>query len=233
MKYIAFADVHANHAALRAVMDHANITYGPAINFYLFGGDAVGIGPNPNDVCTILRSMRKLLAVKGDHDRAIIENDVANMDTEAAQTLEWTSRTLTPENRRFLEKMEEYVGLKSDGLEVLLVHGSPENLKTGEVYANVTSAQMQTMFERTRADIILTCHTHMPFVRQWEDKLLVNVGSVGAPRDKDARACYVFLDTETRQLNFHRVPYNINMVVDSMKRAGLPSSLAERLYYGW
>lgn len=233
MKYAVFADIHANYAALRAVFDSINITYGPAINYYLFGGDAVGQGPHPNEACTLLRTKHNLIGIKGDNDSAVLTGNKTGLDGDTAATIEWTRSVLTPENKKFLEKLDEYKGLESDGLEILMVHGSPDNLKGGEVYPNVTVEDTKKMFDKTGSDIILTSHTHMPFVRQLDGKLLINVGSVGQPRDRDPRACYVFIDTQVRQVTFHRVAYNITLAADAMRRLRLPESFAERIYYGW
>ncbi|MBI4017851.1 MAG: metallophosphoesterase family protein [Candidatus Aenigmarchaeota archaeon] len=233
MKYAIFADVHANYAALKAVFEHININYGPAINYYLFGGDAVGQGPHPNEVCTLLRGKRNLIGIKGDNDVALLKNLTTGLDKDIVDTIAWTSQILTKENRRFLDKLEEYVGIHSDGLEILLVHGSPDNLISGEIYQNIIAEDAKRIFDKTGADILLTCHTHTPFVRQFDARLLINVGSVGQPRDRDPRACYVFLDTETRQVTFHRVAYNITLTAESARRAKLPESFSERLYYGW
>ena len=88
MKYAIFGDVHANYAALKAVLDHINITYGPAINFFIFAGDAVGQGPHPNEVCTLLRSRRNLIGVKGDNDAAVVSGNRTNLDADATATIE-------------------------------------------------------------------------------------------------------------------------------------------------
>ena len=233
MKYAIFGDVHANYAALKAVLDHINITYGPAINFFIFAGDAVGQGPHPNEVCTLLRSRRNLIGVKGDNDAAVVSGNRTNLDADATATIEWTRSGITKENRHFLDGLQDYAGIQSDNIEILVTHGSPDNFKTGEVYQNVSSEDMKRLFDKTGADILLTAHTHIPFVKQLDNKLIINVGSVGQPRDRDPRACYVFMDTATRQVTFHRVSYNITLTADSIKRAKLPDSFAERIYYGW
>jgi len=243
------SDIHGNLAALEAVLDDVRLQQ---VDEIVCLGDVVGYGPHPRQCLDA--SMKFAFTVLGNHDSSAIF-DPEGFNTTAEQAIFWTRRQLhTPEDpeacRRRLEficKMPRVV--QRDGL--LFVHGSPRGPTSEYVFPE--DAQNPKKMEKLFSLITHACfqgHTHVPgifssdgrFIRA-EDagerfsiaakdtKWMINVGSIGQPRDGDPRSCYVIL--EDNQVTFRRVPYDIERTVAAIEaEPDLDNSLGYRLREG-
>ena len=238
------ADVHANLAALERVIESAH----PFDEIWALG-DLVGYGPQPNEVVARLRSY-KLRSIVGNHDLASIGKvDLATFHPDARFACEWTAGELHDDGRRFLQELEGS-GLFGD---VAVAHGSPRD----PIWEYVSRLQVAvTNFGHFATQACLIGHTHVPCVYRWHggmlgldafsntvplpksvielgnDRLIINPGSVGQPRDGDPRAAYACYEPETRMMSFHRVEYDVDATQAAIRQAGLPDRLAVRLQYG-
>lgn len=244
MRYLVISDIHSNLAALDAVLEDA-----PSGLAVWCLGDIVGYGPNPNECIERLRSLNPECIV-GNHDWAVLGRaSLEDFNAEARMAVRWTQEQLTSENLAYLEDLP--VSLVRG--EFTLVHGSPrEPIWEYLIYAS--SAGLN--FAHFSTPYCFVGHTHIPVLfrfwgqggkriceaeRLWEantrplgkERLIINPGSVGQPRDGDPRASYVILDTDERTLEYHRVPYDISHTQHLMREADLPLRLSERLAYGW
>jgi diadenosine tetraphosphatase ApaH/serine/threonine PP2A family protein phosphatase len=250
---IAFvSDIHSNLEALDAVL--ADIASKRCTKIYCLG-DLVGYGPSPNEVIEIARKSFELV-IQGNHDEATAFRIPSRFKRLAAKAVYWTRRQIkprrsglmAPEQRvrwQYLKAMPEVYTLGP----WLLAHGNPEsNLE----YIHDQMSALE-VFESMMGDhqICFLGHTHVPgiflldgkdvhYVAPEEGKrytissrnAIVNVGSVGQPRDGDPRACWV-LAREDGSFSFRRVKYDIDKTANKILRAkGLHRSLAERLYEG-
>jgi len=240
VRYAIISDIHSNLEALRAVLEHAGVVDGVWCL-----GDIVGYGPNPNECIELVRA-RGALCVVGNHDYAAIGRlDTADFNPDAATAAYWTGRQLTPENRRYLEELP----IQLTQGDFTLVHGSPRY----PIWEYILSAYVASLnLDHFQTQFCLIGHSHIPSVfrcpegeRRCEveellpklslqtlDRLIINPGGVGQPRDGDPRAAYAILDTDARILYHFRVPYDIAMTQQKMREAGLPRRLIERLSYG-
>jgi len=242
MRYAVLSDVHANLEALEAVLEDAR---GQGVEGFVCLGDFVGYGPDPNACVERLRGL-VAVALVGNHDLAALGRlDAGRFNLFARAALEWTRTQLSPSVRAFLEGLRPRETLE----DLLLVHASPQN--PVEEYI----LDWETADDNFRAEEFSVClfgHTHVPVhfahdgqrtyvfplspdtVVPLEPGLrhLVNVGSVGQPRDGDARAAYAVLDTSARTVELRRVPYPIEAVQAKMQARGLPRPLWERLAEG-
>jgi len=240
MQYALIGDIHGNVDALTAVLDAIDGFVPDAI--YCLG-DIVGYGAAPLECIEITRS-REIPSVAGNHDWAATGDiSMEYFNPIARASAEWTRSVLTPDAVSYLRELP--VQVVTNGM--LLTHGSPHNPAAFEYVLTVEQAiAALTGMEET---VGFTAHSHIPLTFsldknrlslsvepqfQVEDGVhaLVNVGSVGQPRDNDPRAAFVLYDTETRRAEIRRVPYDIEAAARKIMDARLPDENADRLYAG-
>lgn len=209
-------------------------------------GDIVGYGPSPNECCDLLRA-RGVLAIAGNHDEAALEAASADrFNPLAREAIDWTREQLTPENREFLAGLPRE--RRVDGF--AMVHGAP--VQHFDYIMDVTDAHQA--FGRTAETLTFVGHSHVaevyyqdPTGRTFQQRLLhggridvvpefryiINVGSVGQPRDRNPLASFALYDVEGGAVEIRRVAYDIEGVRERMARAALPELLRERLVSGW
>jgi predicted phosphodiesterase len=242
MRILVLSDIHANLAALEAVLAHAG-QYDALWSL----GDIVGYGPDPN-ACIERLAAWSSTAIAGNHDWAVLGKlDLADFNGDARKANLWTREQLTPASLAYLESLPEMRVLEG----YTLVHGSPRApVWEYLIYPNVAKAS----FAHFSTPVCWVGHTHLPVVfrdlpdssqcqasRPAEEaplalddgRYIVNPGSVGQPRDGDARASYAILDTEARTMTNHRTMYDIARTQAQMHAAGLPRRNIERLTVGW
>jgi len=244
MRLLLISDIHANLAAFETVLEDA-----PPYDKVWCLGDMVGYGPDPNECIELLRALPHV-CVAGNHDWAVLGKlDIEDFNPDAQYACLWTREQLTPDNREYLDNLP--VSLIEE--EFTLVHGSPRQpIWEYILYPSVAKAN----FAHFSTQICLVGHTHAPVIFRFRphdpdapcesflpsldgpmplgsDRLIINPGSVGQPRDGDARASYVILDTEAMTLEYHRVIYPVKVTQERMIEHGLPPRLIARLSYGW
>jgi predicted phosphodiesterase len=246
MRIAALSDVHANLEALDAVLEHVG---GASVDALVCLGDFVGYGPDPNACIERLRHALRA-SVSGNHDLAAIGAvSIDDFNLFAQEAIVWTQRVLHDDARGFLRSLRERV--EFEGL--LLVHGSPR--KPPDEYITDTRTA-RANFASDGFRIALVGHTHQPALFEESNnrvrgrgllaevpvmlspgtRFILNVGSVGQPRDGDPRAAYAIIDTAPVEgvttATLHRIPYPIDQTQRKMEAAGLPVPLIERLASG-
>jgi diadenosine tetraphosphatase ApaH/serine/threonine PP2A family protein phosphatase len=240
MRYGIFSDVHANTEAFEAVL---NFFKTQKVDRYIFAGDIVGYGANPQNCLDLLLSLNAVM-VAGNHDWAVGGRmELFSFRDSARDAIVWSRSQVSAGVCSLLEGLP----LIERTSEFECVHGTlsrPEDFEymSSSRYAAKTFYTMET-------PICFVGHSHIPGV--FEDagasveyyparsfavrkghRYIVNVGSVGQPRDGDPRACVCTWDTELNQIDFHRVEYDIAMAQKKILDTGLPASLADRLPRG-
>ena len=248
MRFAVISDVHGNQEALTAVMEHIRKR---GIKEILCLGDVVGYGPNPME-CTQMVMETCDICLKGNHDEALVEG-VYLFNAIAKGALEW-SRTLFQNSDHPL-KTEMWDFLQNLPLMYTMehytfVHGSPLDPTSDYILARNVGIEDRKFHELFQCfdSILMVGHTHMPcvitdtmqvftlaqlgykYVFQGQ-KIILNVGSVGQPRDEDPRACYV--EVIDNFFFFHRVPYDCEAVCKKiMDNKNLDKVLGQRLLNG-
>ncbi len=241
MKYAVLADIHSNLTALNAVL--LAIEKRDKIDEIWCLGDIVGYGPDPRRCIEIVQN-RCSVCVAGNHDwAAIAKMDTAAFNPDAAEAVEWTSRQLKLEDIRFLERLP----LTLEKGDFTLTHGSPRD-PVWEYILSASEAEENLKYFKTAYCFI--GHSHSParfeceiscfgykflpgeVIKLGKKRLIINPGSVGQPRDSDARAAYAIYDSEKGTVTLKRVPYDIRETQLRMQDAGLPEWLISRLAYG-
>lgn len=243
---LILSDIHANLHALRVVLRYARRR---AIERFVFLGDLVGYGAQPNQVLDTVQSLKPRVMVRGNHDRACAypnEDDCFSLPARMAAA--WTRDKLRREHQRFLQELPQ--GPVWVGEDYQICHGSPLD---EDAYLLHSSDALHA-FEGFTSQVCFFGHTHMPGAYilderaqvmawvlleegQWfhlEEgcRYLVNPGSVGQPRDRDPRVSFVSYDARRRRLKLHRIPYDHPGAAKAILSAGLHPNLAERLHHG-
>jgi len=243
MRYLILSDIHGNWEALEAVLQEAEGEWERAVCC----GDLVGYGADPNRVVEWVRE-HVAAAVRGNHDKASVGlEDLAWFNPAAREAAEWTGAELTAENERYLRRLPRGP-LEVGGFQIL--HGSPvdedEYLMTADAglashlgaalsFFGHTHWQGGFAFHRRAVERLRAVPAGLRAlpVRLEPDCLyLINPGSVGQPRDGDPRAAYALYDEGGRLVELRRTPYRISIAQAKIRRAGLPSLLADRLAQG-
>ena len=241
-----FADVHSNLPALDAVLSASRALDADS---YLFLGDLVGYGPHPRECVSRLRELPSLVAIRGNHDQAAVARRAHDgMNGPAREATAWTNDQLGDGERAWLAALP----VKATGRGWLAVHGAPRDPEF--FYAYVYELTYRENLEILDERDLLACfygHTHVQFVHRRDAEganekvgaqdmkldapgahYLVNPGSVGQPRDGDARAAFAMWDRDADSITFHRADYPIEVTMRDIERAGLPMDLARRLELG-
>ena len=243
MKALIVSDIHSNLEAFESVISDAEGRGGFDEIWSL--GDLVGYGPDPGAVIDLLRQF-KHNAVVGNHDLASIEKlSLEAFNPHAKQANLWTAGRLTEDHKEYLDRQP----MKLEIGEFSLVHGSPRDPIWEYVVSNTAAVASFNHFDTYRC---LVGHSHIPFVCRPkgdgltefraptlddalplnDDRMIINPGGVGQPRDGDPRASYAVYDSVDETITHHRAEYEITRTQEKMRQHGLPENLIDRLEYG-
>jgi predicted phosphodiesterase len=242
MRVAVVSDIHANRHAFEAVL--ADIARTGADELWCLG-DLVGYGADPN-ACVELARAHAAVCLAGNHDLAVTGGlSLEEFSKGAELAARWTRDVIEPEHVDYLASLDPAATVEGLGL----YHASPRD----PVWEYVLSALLAEMcFDEAPERVCLIGHSHvaLSFVRREGDiatgerrddadeadlssgEWLLNPGSVGQPRDGDARAAWLLLDTDRPAATWHRIDYDVAGAAAAIRRARLPDSLAERLGYG-
>jgi diadenosine tetraphosphatase ApaH/serine/threonine PP2A family protein phosphatase len=232
-----FSDVHANIEALEAVVNDA-VERG-AEQFVCLG-DVVGYNADPIECIDMLRQRNDLICLQGNHDAMAAGIDsLHGINSQAKASMLWTRKVLTSDMLTWLANLP----LVHDDEHATYVHASLPAPASWVYVRDAFSARRH--FEAQTAEVCFIGHSHHPGAWRQTDgdpviekgdrwslgkvRLLINVGSVGQPRDGDPRSCYCLYDTVTRDVTMIRVAYDVAATQAKIIAADLPAAIAERL----
>jgi len=250
-------DIHGNYVALKTVLDYIDTLRVDAI---FVTGDLVGYYPEPEKCVNDIKD-RADYCVAGNHDKMMtVDNFAEELDyfnMYAQKSIKWTRDKLYADSEgneqkagiiNYLKKLrfKEKAGLPHKK-RVLITHGSPDdpyeyvffpkdkNWKKKDHY-RLFKNRLKEWLKNENVDLIILGHTHIPFVAKLGDKIVINPGSVGQPRDGDPRSSFAILRTDEKgyklSIEIIRLKYAINTVIKQIKDNGLPVYLGKRLFKG-
>lgn len=240
MKIALISDIHANLEALEAVMQDIEQQRADRI---VCLGDMIGYGPDPLPCLDVIEKSCQV-RLMGNHEYAVIGKLSSNQVNSTAKiALQWTHAQLADDAIPRISNLPFTATI--DGL--FLVHASPCEPEKWRYILSPGDAELA--FKHFTQRICFNGHSHLPMIFALSDnqlrrqtghdfcpgdvtRYIVNVGSVGQPRDNDPRACYVTYDSEEQEILFHRVEYDIAKAQHKMKQAELPAMLIHRLQAG-
>ena len=240
--FAVFSDIHSNFQALEAMLSDMREL---RISRTICLGDIVGYAAQPRECVEIIRTM-ECPVLKGNHDSAVVEpRDFASMREIARAGLEFSRKSLSTFHQSYLSDLP--LTLTVDDCQ--FVHAS---LHWPEYWTYLTRFEdIRDHFAAQTHPICFCGHTHIQSVWQLkendellplggdgrvqiptEGKILINVGSVGQPRDKRPQACYALFEPAERVVEFRRMPYDIATAKQRVSEAGLPELIGSRLELG-
>ena len=240
MRYGIFSDIHGNLLALEAV---TSAFEEEKIDKLLCVGDFVGYGANPHECIKKIQDMGAI-GIAGNHDWAVVgKTDLQYFNPMAREAILWTKNHLLPEDIDFLNRLELVLTCE----DFMMVHGTL--FEPHYFHYLFEENQARTAFSMMTKDILFVGHTHMAgiFIQgqrgvhyvtsesvtmKNDCKYIVNVGSVGQPRDGNPSASYCVFDVTTKTIVLKRIPYDIEEAQKRILQAGLPPFLALRLALG-
>jgi len=245
MRCAIISDIHGNLDALGAVLDAVG-----DVDALYCAGDVVGYGAEPNECCEVIRE-RAARAVLGNHDAAAVGLlDRSWFNPSARAAAQWTSDMLTEQNRRFLSGLAPVASAE----DFMIFHGTIAEPMNFHYIASPWEARALAFSEMGSAKLAFFGHTHIAeyYAQEeggiWVDRLsmtdggmielkpgfryVINVGSVGQPRDGNAKASAGIYDRDAATVQILRVEYNIASAQRKIEKAGLPEILARRLALG-
>jgi len=241
MRYGFFSDVHANEEALRAAIKDFE---SEKLDKLFFLGDAVGYGPSPNECVSLIDEITDI-KIMGNHDYAalgLIETDLFNHF--AQESMEWTMAQLDDKSRKI---MSEFVPDYRFRL-FHLVHSTPREPHNWNYLLDLDEAEDN--FPYFSKQVCLIGHSHRPaIIKKYQDrhcflieeeetvieigfKYIINIGSIGQPRDGTSKGCYLIYDTKNKLAKLKRVEYDVKKTQAKMRKMKLPGYLIDRLSVG-
>lgn len=234
-----FSDMHGNSAATEAVLEAIDAT-SPDATYNL--GDLVGYGARPNETIALIRD-RGIPTIMGNYDDGVgFDRDDcgcaykdADERARGQQSLLWTRSVTTDENKAYLRTLLPEIRFEAEGKRFRLVHGSPRRMNE-YLFEDRDLRSLERIAQQADADVLIFGHTHKPWVREIEDVLFINDGSVGKPKDGDPRAAWALLTVEASkpvQVEIRRVPYDVAAMAAAIRAAdGLPDHFARDIETG-
>lgn len=246
MRYAILSDIHANLEAFRTAVEYLE---SENIDRYIFLGDIIGYGANPNECLEIIKNSYKYYGILGNHDAIMInKHTLSYYNPYARKCLDWTKSVLSPQNRQFLQSLP-MTRIVDD---IQIVHGSPVNPDAWEYMADIDDVREN--LDYINHSIFFFGHTHKPafYIYDIETDILtephdinsvdilsldkyryiVNVGSIGQPRDGNPMTSFGIYDTNQQQIKVIRLEYDTRTACQKILNAGLPSIIAQRILTG-
>ncbi len=241
MRYAILSDIHSNFEALNSVLEFLQLN---PVDKIISCGDIVGYGPDPKQCINKLREF-KIISVIGNHDAAVINKiDTSNFNNDAKISVDINKKMLSKDELDYLSSLKTTISENN----LLFVHGSPRDPINEYLFLAEKFIQVMSFFKEK---ICFVGHTHQSIIFEYDGKnnanfyqsgdvfelendkrYIINVGSVGQPRDNNPNTCAVFFDTKYLTLSFKRLPYDINKTQKKMAELNMPEKLIKRLSFG-
>lgn len=238
MKIAVISDIHANLEAFKSVLKFIK---SKKISKIICLGDVIGYGPRPNECVEFARKNCEI-CLMGNHDHAVLGlTDIYYFNQYAKEAVLWTRRKLSTHNKAYLENLP----FSYEMGDALFVHSTPIEPKEWNYIFSEQEARQN--LDQVEQSLAFVGHSHIPVIFSYEngafledeveldvnkDRYVINVGSIGQPRDGDPRSCFVIYDDETHTVQYIRVDYPKKKTYQEIIDNQLPPFLAMRLLAG-
>lgn len=239
MRYAVISDVHSNLEALSRTLEEIQKR---KVDQIICLGDVVGYGANPSECLKLVLEACDEI-VMGNHDQAVEDLELRDYFNDwSREAIEWTAGRLSPKEKEQIRKFSPIV--IDQKRNVTWAHGSVH--EPGEFHYLFRESDAKPSFKILETDFCFFGHTHIPslFTKKTEEvryltagsyqlakgeRYLINPGSVGQPRDRNPQLGFAFFDSDQLSLEIVRLDYDNKRAADKIRKAGLPTYLADRL----
>tara|TARA_B110000046_G_scaffold112510_1_gene119669 strand:+ start:705 stop:1415 length:711 start_codon:yes stop_codon:yes gene_type:complete len=205
MKIAIFSDIHGNYIALEAFVE---ILKSKKVDKLICLGDSIGYYPESEKVLSKLKNM-EVYSLLGNHEYYLLNRKKINAEKVRVYNFENNWKSISESNVDFIKNMPVSITLDVDGLELLFVHGSYNDSTFGYLYKDKIDEQQVS---EQNFSICFCGHTHHSYVKQFDEKIIVNVGSIGLPRDIGNQGSFVVYDTNQKTINLERFKINVSKI---------------------
>ena len=224
MRIAVLSDIHGNLLALDACL--ADLESQGGADAVAVAGDLCLAGPKPKKVLQRLEEIGAA-CIRGNKDRYLCDEEIpGTLGQAAVLQIAWTRRELGERWITWLRELPFALRIGDDCNQLLIVHANPKN-DDEHIWPDADEVTLERLIGDEPAATIAFGHLHLPYVRMWRGKLLVNVAAVGVPKDGDPRACYaIFTEREGGwQVKHRRVPFDVKKVATQLADCGIPNSV--------
>lgn len=244
MKIAIISDLHSNIEALQACLNRANALQ---VSQYVCLGDIIGYGPDPSATVAQVMSLPNAVVIRGNHEEALFSAYYKGLRSHIQRTIDWTRAQLSMQQLEYLQALPYQASVAG----TTMVHASADQPDKWSYLYNTELAgkcmqasataltfvghthQPQVYFETPAQEIkCLTPQAEVVIPVYQYGRYVINVGSVGQPRDDISAASFVVYDTAQREVCFYRVAYDYTLTAQKIIARGLPAQFAERLAKG-
>lgn len=234
MKLAVLGDIHGNIRAFEAIIADAKAS---KADQYIFLGDLVVMGLDPQLCFDFLMEQNPLVMIKGNTD-TYLENIKAfpvqnEHDAQILKLLKYTSLRMNQKAKETLSGLPEVQRLELEGISLLCCHGTPYDDTEGISRDEPFSPALSKRLAEEKVDLILSAHTHIPTDFQRDGIRFINPGAIGYSFDGDVRSSYALVDIEDSQIRcvHRRVEYDIKRYIKEVEHALEGFPLFDRLLY--
>ncbi len=225
MKILIVSDIHGNFHALDAVMKKV------PHHVLICCGDLVVDYPYPHECIRTVKSVCTHIC-RGNNDDVVAQNKkssdylserYANYAAAIDRATELTQRAIRDEDRQYLAGLPRECRFTMNGISFYMNHTGPGLVLNHYLDLNVPASELHRHYENIRANVMVTGHTHIPYIKHVKNRILVNPGSVGEPRDGDPRASYATFDTVNGRIALGRLAYDTTETLRRLDALSYPN----------
>ena len=229
MKIAVISDIHGNLEALKRVLEDIE---SKKVDTIVCLGDLVGYGPYPNEVVDLIRE-RKIMNILGNYDGAVLEEKFNYIrDNEVNKfCMPWAAKELNEENRAYLKSLPRQIVLQFENKKLYFVHGSTRSINE---YLKEGSKEVDDVMEEFDGDILVCAHTHIPYKKYFDSKLLLNDGSVGKPKIGRPNGTYliIYIQKEIIETEMIEFTYDYEKTAKAMEEKGIHQNCINNIRTG-
>lgn len=223
MKIAAISDIHGNIYALMKVLEDIDEQ---KVDKIICLGDFVGYGPHPNEVIALIKR-REIPCIKGNYDASVVDGDFTYIrKTEINSfSLPWTCSELRTSNKFYLDSLPEHLKYTFNGVNFCFTHGSPRLINE---YLFEDADNTNKIMEEFEGDVLVCAHTHIPFTKKINNKQIINIGSVGKPKNGSPNSTYALIDINelgTVKVNIREVEYEYKRIMKDCSMLNFPVAI--------
>lgn len=223
MKIAVISDIHGNIYALMKALEDIDEQ---KVDKIICLGDLVGYGPHPNEAIALIRR-RDIPCIKGNYDASVVDGDYTFIrnTTINSFSLPWSCNEVRISNKYYLDSLPNFLKYTFNGVNILFTHGSPNAIND---YLFEDTPNTIKVMNDLEENVLVCAHTHIPCVKKYGDKLLINVGSVGKPKIGRPNPTYAIIEiTESSEVKvqFRYLDYEYKRIIKDCIMLNFPAAI--------